>query len=67
MKNVLSKFKVRINRDLTGDQICEALGQSLVNVDNVYSYILYADYDKQGLVGFQVEFLVSALLTLCIK
>lgn len=59
MKNVLSKFKVRINRDLAGDQICEALGQSLVNVDNVYSYILYADYDKQGLVGFQVEFLVS--------
>lgn len=59
MKNVLTKFKVRVNKELTGDQICEALIQSLVNVDNVYSYILYADYDKDGLQGFSVEFLVS--------
>lgn len=55
MKNVLTKFKVRINKELTGDQMCEALIQSLVNVDNVYSYILYADYDKDGLQGFQLS------------
>ena len=59
MKNVLTKFKVRINKNLTGNEICEALIQSLINIDNVYSYILYADYDKDGLQGFSVEFLVS--------
>lgn len=59
MKNVLTKFKVRIDKDLTGDKICEILGQSLVNVDNVYSYILYANYIKDCLKDFHVEFLVS--------
>ena len=59
MKNVLTKFKVKINKDLTSDNICVELIKSLVNIDNVYSYILYANYNRNTLQDFTVEFLVS--------
>lgn len=59
MKNVLTKFKVKINKDLTSDDICVELIKSLVNIDNVYSYILYANYNRNTLQDFTVEFLVS--------
>lgn len=35
------------------------LSQSLVNVDEVYSYLIYAKYQDHTLTGWRVEFIVS--------
>lgn len=59
MKNILVKLSVKIPATSKGDTICRMLVETLVNVDNIYSYLIYAEYDGNILEDFLVEFLVS--------
>lgn len=59
MENILSKLSVNIGLPTNADKIRQQLSDCLANVDDVYSYLVYADYIQGTLSSFTVEFLVS--------
>lgn len=59
MENILSKLSVNIGLPTNADKIRQQLSDCLANVDDVYSYLIYADYIQGALSSFTVEFLVS--------
>ena len=58
-RNILNKLSVRLQLQQTDEEMILALVRSLDNFDEVYSWLLYGDYDGDVLSGYTVEFMVS--------
>lgn len=60
MRNVLTNMMAHIVIDNDGPVTpASVISQSLVNIDRLYSYLVYAEYNEHALSGWQVEFIVS--------
>lgn len=60
MLNILDNIVTHVQVDNDGPVTpATAISQSLVNIDRLYSYLVYAEYQDQHLIGWRIEFIVS--------
>ena len=59
MTNVLSKFSQPISSSLSDEEIRCLLNQMSDKLTHIYSYLIYARYEHDELLGWLVEYMVS--------
>lgn len=58
-ENILYKTVVIIKASLTDEKIKERIRESLNGIDTIYSYLVYAKYKDDTLIGWRIEYNVS--------
>ena len=57
--NITNKLVQRISVTHTDDEIKSQLHAVLDELETIYSYLIYAKYKEEKLVGWQIEYTVS--------